>query len=329
MVAIPLESGGEKKLSHFGSADPPKQRVLIDIDGVRASFALTLPGRSGALGLVKEYRTSDFPTATDCVMRFAQDAGITLEGMDCAVAVSGALSGDAVRIARCPWIISVTGLRYLFKTPVHFLNDSAAMLWAATHVGTASHRPLGPYPLPDFTKGGKWLGINYQTGLGAALLVGQSGSVLQHVETEAGHVAFAPVGNTEQILHRNLERSKSPVSWERALFATPDDPAWRDTPLAGDPRLLAACRAEMLGSFVGDMVLATGAWDGILLFGGAVSLVQASGNLALFDKRLESRANFQLQLRKVPRWAVNLPHINLVGASRFLEHRCEAIPNMA
>jgi glucokinase len=310
-------------LSHFGLPDAAKHRVLIDIDGVRASFALTVPGRSGIFSLVKEYRTADFPTATDCVMRFAQDANIILEGLNCAVAVSGAVSGDAIRIARCPWIISARGFGYLFKTPVHFLNDSAAMLWAATHVSSATHRCLGIGPLPDFTRGGKYLGINYQTGLGAALLFGHDGSVLQHVETEAGHTAFAPLGDVERTLCKNLERIKWPASWERALFANADDPAWRDTPVFGDVKLIAAHRAEMLGSFVGDMILATGAWDGVMLFGGAAALVSLPANLALFDKRVESRANFQLQLRKVPRWAVSMPNINLIGASRFLEHRCE------
>lgn len=316
-------------MSQFGFGESAQQRVLIDIDGARASFALTVPGRSGTYSLLKEYKTADFPTATDCVMRFAQDAGIVLEGMDCAVAVSGALSGDAIRIARCPWIISVTGFGYLFKKPVHFLNDSAAMLWAATHVGSASHRSLGPYPLPDFSKGGKWLGINYQSGLGAALLVGSSGSVLQHVETEAGHTAFSAIGDVEQKLSSNLERVKWPASWERALFANADDPAWRDTAVFNDPKSLPIHRAEMLGSFVGDTILATGSWDGVLLFGNAVSLLSTPTNLSAFDKRLESRANFQLQLRKVPRWAVNMLNINLVGAGRFLEHRCASASNMS
>jgi glucokinase len=322
MVAIPLRSGGDN-LSHFGLPDAAKQRVLIDIDGVRASFALTSPRRPGIFSLIKEYRSSDFPTATDCVMRFAKDANIVLEGMDCAVAVSGAVSGDAIRIARCPWIISARGFGYLFKTPVHFLNDSAALLWAATHVAASTHRLLGIGALPDFKKGGKWLGINYQSGLGAALLVSTDGSVFQHVETEAGHTAFAPLGDAERTMCKNLERIKWPASWERALFANAEDPAWRDTPVFGDTRLIAAHRAKMLGSFVGDMILATGGWDGVILFGGAAALVSSPASLGLFDKRAESRANFQVQLRKVPRWAVSMPHINLVGASRFLEHRCE------
>jgi glucokinase len=303
--------------------------VLIDIDGARASFGLAMAGRIGAFSLVKEYRTADFPTATDCVMRFAKDAGIMLEAHDCAVAVSGAISGDAVRIARCPWIISMTGFRHLFQKPVRFLNDGAAMLWGATHVGASSHRSLGPHPLPDFSKEGKWLGINYGTGLGAALLVGSNGSRMQHIETEAGHVAFAPMGEVEQKLHHNLERLKKPVSWERALFADAGDDAWREMAVHNDLKALVSHRAEMLGSFVGDMILATGAWNGVLLFGGAASILSTPANLALFDKRIEARANYQLQLRKAPRWAVSMPNINLVGLDRFLQHHCEARKDMA
>jgi glucokinase len=320
---------GERKLSQFEATRPATERVLIDIDGTRASFALAAPGQSTSFRLVREYRTADYPTATDCVMGFARDAGINLEGLDCAVAVSGAVSGDAIRIARCPWIISATGFGYLFKKPVHFLNDSAAILWAATQVSHSTHRSLGAYSLPDFSGGGKWLGINYQSGLGAALLIGRDGADIQHVETEAGHCAFAPVGENERKLWNNLDRIRSPASWERALFAEASDPCWRDTPIASDPKLLIKQRAEMLGSFVGDTVLATGAWNGVLLFGNAVSLVSGQEQIALFDKRLESRANFQLQLRKLPRWSVTMPNINLVGAARFLENRCSAVAEMA
>ena len=85
----------------------------------------------------------------------------------------------------------------------------------------------------------------------------------------------------------------------------------------------------MFGSFVGDAVLATGAWNGVLLFGNAVSLLSGQEQLALFDKRLESRANFQLQLRKLPRWSVTMPNINLVGAARFLENRCSVAAEIA
>ena len=302
------------------SAGSATLRIVIDIDGAKASFAIATPGID-TLGRMKEYRTADFPTATDCIVGFAREAEINLEGLDCAVAVSGAVSGDAIRIARCPWIISATGLGYLFKKPVHFLNDTAATLWAATKVNAITHKPLGSHSMPDFGKSGKWLGINMLGGLGAALLVRGDDGFMQHIETEAGHCAFGPIGEVEQVFAKHLERVRSPASWERALLADSSDPAWRDTPVSGDSGLLGRQRAEMLGSFVGDMILATGAWNGVLLFGQAGNLLSSRDHLALFDKRVESRANHQLNLRKTPRWAISIPNANLGGTAKFLDHR--------
>jgi glucokinase len=289
------------------SSDPLADRqVLIDIDGVQAQFALGRPGLGLDVSSIKYYQTSGFPTATDCVQRFAQDAGIRLAGKKCAISVSGAVHGDSVRIARCPWIISVRGLGYLFQNDVHVLNDAAAKLWAATDCKSISHRSLGSYSLPDFTKAGQWLGIELEPGVGAALLVNQHNGARSHVATEAGHMAFAPVGDFEKELSAKLAVGNKPVSWEQALMAEIGDRA----------------RTEILGSFVGDLLLATGAWDGVLLFAKAATLLDNAANVLAYQKRVELRANHQLKLRAVPQWTVKLNNINLAGAARYLDS-CE------
>jgi glucokinase len=316
---------GSAVLDRSDIAGHADQHVLIDIDGATANFAIGLPGTGLVPGTVRSYKTADFPTATDCIQGFAKEMGLKLSDMRCAVAVSGAISGDSIRIARCPWIISATGFGYLFQRPVYFLNDSAAMLWGATRVGATTHRTLGPYNMPDFSKAGKWLGINYNTGLGAALLIGEQDGSKVHVETEAGHCAYSHIGPVETILADNLARSKSPVSWERAMFASQDDPVWGNTPVAGNQSALLKQRAEILGSFVGDTILATGAWNGVFMFGASVALLNNPDHLLLFSKRLETRANFQLQLRNVPRWSVSMPNLNLVGASCYLDQRIKAL----
>jgi glucokinase len=312
-------------LEHNDLVGHGHQHVLIDIDGATANFALGVPGSGLVPGTVKRYKTSDFPTATDCIQGFARDLNVKLNTMRCAVAVSGAVSGDSIRIARCPWIISATGFGYLFQSPVYFLNDSAAMLWGATRIGSTTHRTLGPYSMPDFSKSGKWLGINYDTGLGAALLIGAANGSKVHVETEAGHCAYSSIGPVEQTLEANLGRKKSPVSWERAMFADQDDPVWANTPVFASQSALLKQRAEILGGFVGDTILATGAWNGVFMFGASAALLNNAEHLSLFSKRLETRANFQLQLRNVPRWSVSMPNLNLVGALCYLDQRIKAL----
>jgi glucokinase len=297
------------------------QHVVIDIDGDVANFALAVPRGSLITATVRKYKTKEFPTATDCIMAYAREMDVRLNSMNCAVAVSGAISGDSIRIARCPWILSAKGLGYLFQGPVYFLNDSAAMLWGSTIVGSQTHKTLGSFNTPDFTKAGKWLAINWNTGLGAALLISDSSGMMLHVESEAGHCAFSPLGHVEETLNANLAKMKTPVSWERALFADQHSPAWNDTPVLGSLPALQKHQAEMLGSFVGDTILATGAWSGVFMVGASAALLNNAENLTLFSKRLEERCNFQLQLRNVPRWSVLMPNMNLVGAARYLDQQ--------
>jgi hypothetical protein len=65
-----------------------------------------------------------------------------------------------VRIARSPWIISITGFRYPFQNQPFVINDTAAMLWAATRVSPMTHRSIDATGLPDLTKEDRWLAIN-------------------------------------------------------------------------------------------------------------------------------------------------------------------------
>jgi glucokinase len=295
------------------------QRMLIDIDGPEISLALASAGEPSRLQELRTYGTSDFPTATDCIMHYAKDVGIDLAGSKCVMVVSGAMIGDSVKIARCPWIISITGFRYLFQSAPLFLNDTAAMLWAGTQVSPMTHRPLGAYGLPNFAEGGKWLAINYFRGLGAAVLISDAAGSFVHIESEAGHCGFAPVDDDEQILCKNLARVKKPVSWERALHTSADDDAWQDTQYYRNSSAVTRKRAEILGSFVGDIVLAAGTWSGVMLFKTAAIKMQSQDNISLFLKRMENRANFALQLRKVPVWAVESANINLVGAAIYVD----------
>jgi glucokinase len=298
-----------------------QQRVLIDIDGPEISFALGFTKASGRFEGLRTYKTADFPTATDCIMHYAKDVGITLAGSKCAMVVSGAMIGDSVRIARCPWIISITGFRYLFQNTPLVINDTAAMMWAGTQVSPATHSPLRAHGLPSFLGEGKWLAINYFRGLGASVLLHDASGSLVHIESEAGHCGFAPVDDDEQTLNSNLARLKKPVSWERALHAPADDTSWKGTAIEKNQAALIGKRAEMLGSFVGDVVLAAGAWSGVLLFKTAANVMKTASNKSLFLNRMEHRANFALQLRNVPVWSVEGDNLNLIGAAIYLDRR--------
>ncbi len=291
--------------------------ILIDIDGLTVYFALMHPDTGLDTSSIIEYKTNNFPTATDCVQHFEKETGIKIAGKKCAISVSGPILGDSIRIARCPWIISARGFGYLFQNEVLLLNDSAAKLWAASDNRISTHKPLGSFGRPDFQKRGRWLGINFDTGLGAAILAGQGGGRFIHIATEAGHMAFAPINEEERMAAAALMIGSKPVSWERTLF---DDEGniLKNAAMANRTATTQLQMAERLGSFVGDLILGTGSWDGVLLFGRAGALLSNANHLAAYKARVESRAHYQFQLRAVPQWTFQISNINLVGAAQYL-----------
>ncbi len=311
-------------MQNIGSENK-EHNVVISIDGAEIQFAQSDNHARLVPGSIRKYQTADFPTATDCVMGYGRDMNITLSGRDCAIAVSGAIQGNSIRVARCPWIISTTGFGYLFGRPVLFLNDCAAVLWASIEYNMSTHRAIGAIGTPDYSEGGKWVSVILGGGVGVALLVSNEGHNFYHVETELGHTAFSPGDAVEQKLAENLARSKSPVSWERALTCEASDPAWNGTAIAGNTAQIQNQRVLMLGSFVGDVILSMGAWNGVFLTGKGTAIHSNAAQVALFQKRLFGRANHQSLLRRVPIWDVTMQNMNLLGAARYLRQHTAVV----
>ncbi|QJU57930.1 hypothetical protein HL653_09110 [Sphingomonas sp. AP4-R1] len=300
--------------------------LLIDIDGGNARFALACGADHAELRQQRHYSSRDFVTATDCILHYGREAGITLRGLPTAVVISGPVIGDTVRVARSPWIISVRGLAYVMDRMPAVMNDSAAKLWSDLAPSSNRHSPLGglaePRQLPDGSKGG-YLAVNFRSGLGAALLI-HSPHGIAHAETEIGHIAFSPFGDVERTVWTALSGARGPVGWERALLVGRDDPIWAGTSLRGNAIGIARARAAMLGAFCGDAVLATGAWNGLLLHGAGNDLLAGDQLAAAFNERFEARAGYASMLRRVPRWRVEAREENLVGAANFLRARMKA-----
>ena len=306
--------------------------LLIDIDGADVQFARCSSAMPTAFTGKRSYSSRAFATATDCLLRYAADEDIALSGLTVAMVMSGPVTGDTVRIARCPWI-SIRGIGYLTRGDPVALNDSVAKAWANFHHSSLSHRLVGgaatalpPGPALE-TK--RYVVINFRVGVGAAIFsTGPDASF--HVESEMGHMSFAPENAVERALAAVLERRHAPVGWEAALLCAAMDPTWRDTPLAGDTRAIGLARAGMLGAFCGHAVLAGCTWGGALVHGNGRELLASAEAMAAFNTRFEARAGQTTTMRSVPRWTVTIEQENLVGAALYLKARREvALPAAA
>ena len=291
--------------------------LLVSIDGEDAEFAMAKPGPEPALTHNRRYKTRDYATAIDMFQHYAQDADIVLNGLTCGLVVSGAVLADSVRIARCPWILSRSGLGYVLGRPPVTVNDSAVKSWANIGHSPRTHRSLSSAQTPDFNKPGRWATVMMNGGLGASALIRSQGGRPVLVDTEIGHVGFAPHNKQEQALAEILQGYRGGTSWEMALHAHEDTALWSRASLSTDPRDIAAMRAAMLGSFAGDVVLAMGSWDGLFLHC-APRTLENETLVQAFNSRFEEKTAYKTQVRATPRWIVTMPEANLQGAAFML-----------
>ncbi|MHB1283970.1 MAG: glucokinase, partial [Metallibacterium scheffleri] len=207
-------------------------------------------------------------------------------------AVAGRVEQGHAQITNHPWQIDCTALRALLQIPrIKLVNDFAAMGASLAALGADDMAAIGP-GLPDLAAAtdGCFAVLGPGTGLGATAVLRRGGRWLV-METEGGHIGFAPQDALEIELLRVLAARFGRVSNERlicgsgllnlyrALGEVRGEPAPALTPeavtsdaLRGDVLALAALErfALILGGVAGDLVLAYGAWDGVLLAGGLI-----------------------------------------------------------
>ena len=133
----------------------------------------------------------------------------------CVVASAGYARDDGTVItANLPWPLSARQVEAdVGLQRVYIVNDFEAVAYAAAQVDASGVLHLCG---PDTGTRGPTLVVGPGTGLGVALLVGGAGH-WQVVETEGGHVSFAPLGEEELTIARWFTARFGRVSNERLL----------------------------------------------------------------------------------------------------------------
>ena len=176
------------------------------------------------------------------------------------------------------------------------------------------------------------------TGLGVAALVIRDGRAYP-LETEGGHVSFPP-GTPEEIrILEILSAQFGRVSNERLICGpglvnlyralseiAGEDPGGPLEPkdvtaraAAGDPRCVRTLDVfcAVFGAIAGDLVLTTGAWDGVFLTGGLVPRLLSSLQHSGFRQRFEHKGRFSPAMARVPTLANMHPRPGLLGAAAY------------
>ncbi len=314
--------------------------LVADIGGTNSRFALTDPGQPRVV--LREQQA--FPNAQFASLQHVAEhylARVGARPQRAALAVASPVGADEIRLTNRAWSFSVSELqRCLGLQRLQMLNDFAAIAHAVPELTAGDRETLHGDPHADLI--GPVSVIGPGTGLGVGLLVGDRERGWQAVETEGGHVSFAPLDEEELHIARWLDARFGRTSTERILSgeglshvdavlaagtssASPDrlqatlrDPA-QIVAAALDGHDVIARRAlarfcAVLGSVAGDTALLHGART-LVIAGGIVPRFIPFLRASAFRERFLAKGRFAAHLEQVAIHVITHPMPGLLGAA--------------
>lgn len=313
-----------------------RQIAVADVGGTHARFALAEieGGRVVSLGEPVTLKTAEHGSFQLAWQEFGKRAGIDLPS-ELALSFAGPVGGDVLKLTNNPWVIRPALMKERLGVDHYtIVNDFGAVAHAVATLPDQHFRHLcGPdRPLP---KEGVISIVGPGTGLGIAALLRKSDHY-EVIETEGGHVDFAPLDSLEDKILTQLRRHFRRVSVERvasgqglwnlyeALGAIEgkdltfhDDKELWAAALAGDDSLANAALDRLclsLGAVAGDMALAQGA-NAVVIAGGVglrlADYLPRSG----FRDRFIAKGRFERRMDEMPVKLITHPQPGLFGAA--------------
>ena len=306
--------------------------VVGDIGGTHARFAVaTLGAGRPEIGPMKRYRTREHDGLEAAWARFAGECGEPLP-KDAAFAVAAPIEGEVLRFMNSAWRIprftigDDLGLDRLL-----LLNDFGAVAHAVSVLGPEELEPVtGPPALPDT---GVVSVLGPGTGLGVALFSRRDGKAAV-IETEAGHIGFAPLDPEEEELSDALVERYGRASVERVVSGPglidiyrhlggateigPDNAGDLWSAAIDGQDAIAAHALDILvrcfGAAAGDISLAHGAM-GVAITGGLANRIAHLLRAPAFAARFTAKGRYRERMQRVPVVLATHTEPGLLGAA--------------
>jgi glucokinase len=310
--------------------------VAVDIGGTHARFALAevAGGRVLGLGDVCIFETAHHAGLESAWEAFRAAARRRLPEA-AGIAAAGSVECEVLKLTNNSWSIRLDSIpSRLGAQRYSIVNDFGAVAHAVAQLGEEHFSHLcGPdRPLPEE---GVISIVGPGTGLGVAQLLRRAGHY-HVVETEGGHVDFAPLDSVEDRILARLRLRHGRVSVERVASGTglanlyealasiegremslSNQKALWQAAMTGEDGLAAAALDRFclsLGAVAGDIALAQGARA--VAIGGGLGLRLAehlprSG----FRERFVAKGRFRRRMEEIPVKIITYEQPGLFGAA--------------
>ncbi len=314
-----------------------RQIVAADIGGTYARFAIATLDAKTVIGLGEAVtlRTVEYASFQTAWEEYARQSGAPLPD-ELAMAVAGPVGGQVLQLTNNPWVIRPKLLEEkLGVGRFTVVNDFGAVAHAVGALDASHFRTLCG---PDCTLPGEGVVsiLGPGTGLGVAALLRRGDGSYDVIETEGGHIDFAPLDSLEDRILMHLRKNFRRVSVERLIsgrglmniyealgaieghpLSIRDDQSLWAAAVDGSDSLAAAALDHFclcLGAVAGDLALAQGA--NAVVIGGGVGLRLAdhlpqSG----FSNRFIAKGRFERRMAGIPVKLLTHPQPGLFGAA--------------
>lgn len=257
-------------------------------------------------------------------------------------AVAGSVRGRCVQLTNLPWSVDAAEIERGFGIArVELINDFQA---AALGIDALAPNDLVTLQAGQAEPRGVRAVLGAGTGMGVAWSVWQGDRYLAW-PTEAGHMDFAPLDETQFELLKHLRQKFGRVSYERVLsgpglvdvfdflqssvgrsapelmrFPHRRDDAARVTELALNRKHPLAVKAldmfvEIYGAFAGNLALAGLARGGVFVAGGIAPKIIGKLQEGAFLAAFRDKGRYAKLMQEIPVQVVMNPKLGLLGAA--------------
>lgn len=313
-----------------------RQIVTADVGGTHARFALASigEGRVVALDQLLTLRTGEHASFPAAWQEFERHVGAALP-REIAIAFAGPVGGELLKLTNNPWVIQPDQIAATLGVDRQLIvNDFGAVAHAVANLDASAFSHVCGDDVP-ITDDGVITIVGPGTGLGVAALVKRPGRY-DVIETEGGHIDYAPLDPLEDQILAYLRKSFRRVSVERlvagnglvniyaalaAIEQRPlvlrDDKALWVAALDGSDSLAAAALERFLlifGAVAGDMALSHGA-DAVVIAGGLGLRLKDHLQHSGFASRFVAKGRFERRMEACPVKLVTYHQPGLFGAA--------------
>lgn len=330
--------------------DMPLFGLIADIGGTNARFALApikqfdgqpLELNEAELQQTRVLNIHQYPTIDQAIADYLSMLPDHIERPQHAVmAIACPTDHDRIEMTNYSWAFNVSEVKKALDfTSLQFINDYNALANAVPHLDENGAVQIGE---GDPIVGLPMVVLGPGTGLGLGALAFERNGTPVTIQTEGGHVQFAPVDETDIEILRYLKQKLERVSVERVLSGAGLENLYlaithvrkldRPALSAADITSMALEQQDeiclevltrfcsILGNYAGDAALMLGAKGGVYIAGGIVPRFLDFFRQSHFRQHFQSKGRMSGFVENIPTYVIISKQPGLLGAAAVLNH---------